>query len=173
MFLSSIWTFFQLYYLLHSFTQPFVLFLCDHHSFQHPWSGFLWCRHTLGMRVSSKGILCCSQSGNHPENNNWAKFGYILHLKVDQKNKQNPSILFFAYVLKLIIKIWLFSRKIFETWQIWVIFSMKNPLYRLKSYFSSRNLAKKFASKRITTRDHPQQELAKFGYRSESESLKF
>jgi len=33
-------------------------------------------------------ILLCSQSGDHPEND-LAKFGYILHIKVPKKN---PSI---------------------------------------------------------------------------------
>jgi hypothetical protein len=30
----------------------------------------------------------------------------------------------------------------FQIWQIWAIFSMENPLYWSKSYFSGRNLAK-------------------------------
>jgi hypothetical protein len=28
------------------------------------------------------------------------------------------------------------KKKNFKVWRIWVIFSTKNPLYRLKSYFS-------------------------------------
>jgi hypothetical protein len=30
----------------------------------------------------------------------------------------------------------------FEIWQIWEIFSMENPLYRSKSYFSNQHLTK-------------------------------
>jgi len=37
--------------------------------------------------------------------------------------------------LELIIKIWQFEKIIFKIWQIWVIFSMKNPLYWLKIIF--------------------------------------
>jgi hypothetical protein len=51
-------------------------------------------------------ILCCSQSGNHPENN-LAKFGYILDMKVGkQKRKKTDSICTLGYLLELIIKIW-------------------------------------------------------------------
>jgi hypothetical protein len=38
-------------------------------------------------------ILWCSQSGNRPENN-LAKFGYILHMKI---KKQSPSIFLATY----------------------------------------------------------------------------
>jgi len=38
-------------------------------------------------------ILWCSQSGDHPENN-LAKFGYILDMKIE---KQNPSIFLATY----------------------------------------------------------------------------
>jgi hypothetical protein len=88
-------------------------------------------------------ILCCSQSGNHPENN-WAKFGYILHFKVDPQKKKNRILLYYSCLRTETYhkKSGFFFREIFEIWQIWVIFPMKNPMYRLKSYFSSRNLAK-------------------------------
>ncbi len=65
-------------------------------------------------------ILSCGQSGGHPENN-LAKFGYMLELII----KSGDLHLF-----------------VFEIWRIWVFFSMKNPLYMSKSYFSSQNLLK-------------------------------
>jgi len=34
------------------------------------------------------------------------------------------------------------KNKFFEIWRILAIFSMENPLYRSKSYFSGRNLAR-------------------------------
>jgi hypothetical protein len=48
------------------------------------------------------------QSGNHPENN-LAKFGYILDIKVGQKPK---SFYILGYLLELVQKIW----------RIWAIF---------------------------------------------------
>jgi hypothetical protein len=74
-------------------------------------------------------ILWCSQSGDHPENK-LAKFKYILDMEVGKKKTESLYIL--GYILELII----------EIWRIWVIFSMKNPLHRSKSYFSGRILAK-------------------------------
>jgi hypothetical protein len=45
--------------------------------------------------------------------------------------------------VELIIKIWRLGKNLpFEIWRIWVIFSVKNPLFRSKSYISPRNLAK-------------------------------
>jgi hypothetical protein len=38
----------------------------------------------------------CSQRGDYPENN-LAKFGYILDIKVDKRRKQIPSIFLTAY----------------------------------------------------------------------------
>jgi hypothetical protein len=52
-------------------------------------------------------ILWCSQSGHHPENN-LAKFGYILDMKVEKKSK---SFYVLGYLLELIIKIWRFGKK--------------------------------------------------------------
>ncbi len=48
-------------------------------------------------------ILCVSQSGNHLENN-LAKFGYILNMKVEKQKKQE-SLYVLDYLLELIIKI--------------------------------------------------------------------
>jgi len=58
-------------------------------------------------------------------------------MKVEKKKKN-------GYLLELIIKIQQFEkrRKIFKIWRIWVIFSMRHPLYMSKSYFSSQNFAK-------------------------------
>jgi hypothetical protein len=38
------------------------------------------------------------------------------------------------------LAIW--KNKSFKIWRIWAIFFIKNPLYRLKSYFSGQSLAK-------------------------------
>jgi hypothetical protein len=60
-------------------------------------------------------------------------------MKVEKKTK---SFYFLGYLLELIIKIWRIGgqkkkkKKTFKVWRIWVIFSTKNPLYRLQSYFS-------------------------------------
>ncbi len=40
-------------------------------------------------------ILWCSQSGNHPQNN-LAKFGYILNMKVQKKKKKQNASMFLA-----------------------------------------------------------------------------
>jgi hypothetical protein len=131
--LSSIWKF-QLYYLLHSFTQfmwsPFIPTPFIRVSVMSGGSGFL-------LR-----ILCCSQSGNHPENN-WAKFGYILHLKVDPKKTKSRILLYYSCLrTETYHKNLAFFSK--NNWNLpnLSLFSMKNPMYRMKSYFSSRNLAK-------------------------------
>jgi hypothetical protein len=73
-----------------------------------------------------------------------ARFGYILDMKVE-KRKTRILLLILGYLLELIIKIWRFGLFFyyfyFEIWRIWSFFlSMKNPLYRLKSYFSGQNL---------------------------------
>ncbi len=52
-----------------------------------------------------------------------------------ESRKKTWSFYIPGYVLELIIKIWQFEKKIFKIWQIWVIFSMKNPLYWLKIIF--------------------------------------
>jgi hypothetical protein len=46
-------------------------------------------------------ILSCSQSGDHPENN-LAKFGYMLDMKVEKK--RTISMLSRGYLLEVIIK---------------------------------------------------------------------
>jgi len=51
-------------------------------------------------------ILWCSQSGDHPENN-LAKFGYILDMKIGKRKTESFYIL--SYLLELIIKIWGFG----------------------------------------------------------------
>jgi hypothetical protein len=77
--------------------------------------------HTLNL-VIFKRILWCSQTGSGQEIS-LAKFGYILDTQV--RKKKCFHIL--GYLLELSVKIW---------W-IWVIFFMKNPLYRLKIIFFS------------------------------------
>jgi hypothetical protein len=42
----------------------------------------------------------------------------------------------------MVVLIWRFGNFLFGIWPIWAIFSMENPLHRLKLYFSGRNLAK-------------------------------
>jgi hypothetical protein len=63
-------------------------------------------------------VLACRQSGDHSENN-LAKFGYILEVKVGKKRERNPSI-FLA-----IIKFWQLGgkTKFSKTWQICELFS--------------------------------------------------
>jgi len=46
-------------------------------------------------------ILWCSQSGHHPEND-LAKFGYMLDMKVEKKSE---SFYILGYLLEFIIKI--------------------------------------------------------------------
>ncbi len=108
-------------------------------------------------------ILWCSQSGYHP-GNNLAKFGYKIDMKGGgggaKEEKQNPFI-FLATFWKLLKDFVISNFFKFEIWQMWAIFfPMKNPLYRLKSYFSSWNLAKilqhkKHWDKHINTRSIP------------------
>jgi hypothetical protein len=86
-----------------------------------------WLGAVSGYCVGSR-ILWCSESGDYPENN-LAKLGYILDMKVEKKQK---AFYIFGYLLKLIIK------KLGNLGH----FSLKNPFYWLKSYFSSWFLAK-------------------------------
>jgi hypothetical protein len=61
------------------------------------------------------------------------------------KEEKNPEYFhIFGYLLELIIKIWQFrkKKKKFKIWRICAIFFIKNPLHRLKSYFSGQSLAK-------------------------------
>jgi hypothetical protein len=44
------------------------------------------------------------------------------------------------------------KKKFFEIWQVWAIFSMRNPLHRSKSYFFQVQIWQKFASRRIAAR---------------------
>jgi hypothetical protein len=54
-----------------------------------------------------------------------------------EEKKQNPFI-FLATFWKLLKDFVISNFFKFEIWQMWAIFfPMKNPLYRLKSYFSS------------------------------------
>jgi hypothetical protein len=70
--------------------------------------------------------LWCSQSGDHPENN-LAKLGYILDMKVEKKQK---AFYIFGYLLKLIIK---------KSWEFGELFLKKSCLsveiifFKLKS----------------------------------------
>ncbi len=83
--------------------------------------------------------------GNHPENN-LAKFGYQVDMKVERK--QNCSI-FLATYSNLSLKIWWFG--IFfplKSVEFEPFFPMKTPLCRLKSYFSGWKFWQKFAVKR-------------------------
>jgi len=57
--------------------------------------------------VSFKDFLI-SQSGNHPENN-LAKFGYIIDMKVE---KNIGSFYILGYLLEVIVRLWQFQ--IFE-----------------------------------------------------------
>ncbi len=65
-----------------------------------------------------------------------ARFGYRLDMKV-KKMKKDPSI-FLATYWNLYWKSGDWEKNSFEIWLIW---AMENPLYRSKSYFSGRNLA--------------------------------
>ncbi len=83
--------------------------------------------------------MWCSQTGNDSENN-FAKFGYILDMKVGKKRIFLYSWLPAGTYHKN-LAIWNFF--FFKIWRSWVFsFSMRNPLHRLKPYFSGRNLAK-------------------------------
>jgi hypothetical protein len=47
--------------------------------------------------MSRPSVLACRQSGDHSENN-LAKFGYILDMKVGKKKeRENPSIFLATY----------------------------------------------------------------------------
>ncbi len=82
-------------------------------------------------------ILWCSQSDDHPQNS-LSKFGYICESRKKEEGwlptgtyHQNPEV-------------WKRKRK---SGKFGSFFSMKNPLYRSKSYFSSQIL-QKFTSRR-------------------------
>jgi hypothetical protein len=60
-------------------------------------------------------------------------------MKVDK----NRMLYILSYLVEIIIKILAIKNFFsFEIWWIWAIFSMENPLYKMKSYFSSQILAK-------------------------------
>jgi hypothetical protein len=84
-------------------------------------------------------ILWCSQSGDHLKGN-LPKCGYMSYI---WKYKNEGSFYILGYLFELtkyLEQLWkLFF--FFVIWQTWAIFSMKNPMYRLKSCFSSRNLS--------------------------------
>ncbi len=63
------------------------------------------------------------------------------------EEKKTESFYILGYLLELIIKIWQSGNCFLEIWIILAIFSMENPLRRLKSYFSGRNFGKNFAQK--------------------------
>jgi hypothetical protein len=64
--------------------------------------------------------------------------------------KKDPSILL-ATLLELIIKFWLFGKKILDISEIFEpFFLMKNPLHWSKSYFLGRNLTKICLEKKFT-----------------------
>jgi hypothetical protein len=60
-------------------------------------------------------------------------------MKVGKKKLKKKSFYFLGYLLEIIkkksgdLEFFIFY---LEMWQIWAIFSIKNPLYRSKSYFS-------------------------------------
>ncbi len=102
-------------------------------------------------RVFFLRIFWCSQSGDHSQNN-LAKFGYILDMKVGKillknKLKINPSSnIFLATYWNLSWKSGdLIKKKFLKIWRIWGGFflgpfcSMKNPLCRSKSDFFFRS----------------------------------
>jgi hypothetical protein len=93
-------------------------------------------------------ILWCSQSDDHSQND-LAKFGYILEMKVERKTE---SFYILGYLLELIIKIWWFGIKFkiqklvnfgpFFAWKIlWIL--GQNHIFQVK-------ICQKFASKRNT-----------------------
>jgi len=69
------------------------------------------------------------------------------------EKKKNPSNIL-GYILELIMEIWRFENlKSGKNWQVWAkIFHEKNRLCRLKSYFSSPNLAKNSPVKETRSR---------------------
>jgi hypothetical protein len=91
--------------------------------------------------MCSPSVLACRQSGYHSENN-LAKFGYILDMKVGKKKKKRGSFYILGYLLELIIKNWQLGRKkkSSKSGKFAFFFPLKNPLYRSKSYFPGRNL---------------------------------
>ncbi len=56
--------------------------------------------------------------------------------------KKKTSFYILGYLLDLIIIIWLFGFFFFGIWRIWVIFSIKNPLYSSKIIFFKSKFAK-------------------------------
>ncbi len=90
-------------------------------------------------------IFWCIQNGNHPKNNS-PKFGYILDMKVEKETK---SFSIFGYMLELITKIIWFGIFFFEILTNFNHLSMKNPLYRSKSYFLGCNLEKLLTKKTL------------------------
>ncbi len=60
-------------------------------------------------------------------------------MKVEKKPE---SFYRLGYLLKLVMKIWLFGSFILQYLANLGHFLMQNPLYRSKSYFSSQNLVK-------------------------------
>jgi hypothetical protein len=89
-------------------------------------------------------ILWCSQSVDHSQN----KFSQIwLHTPYESRKKKLKTESF--YILGLHTgtyhKIWQFEKNIkykFKIWWIWAIFSMRNPMHRLISYFLGQNLVR-------------------------------
>ncbi len=67
-----------------------------------------------------------------------------LHTRYESRKKKPESFYNLGYLLELIIKIW--WTWIFFFWNLSNLgyFPMENPLYRLRSHFSGRNLAKLF-----------------------------
>ncbi len=80
--------------------------------------------------------MCCSQSGHHPENN-LAKFGYILDMKKEKKNR----ILLYSWLLGTYWGILSYLNLANLVGSFFL--AMKNPLFRSKSYFSSFKFALK------------------------------
>jgi hypothetical protein len=77
-------------------------------------------------------ILWSSQSGHHSQNN-LAKFGYILDMKV---GKTRESFYILGFLLQLTHKSLAIWKKIpAKSCKFEAFFSMRNPLYRLKSHF--------------------------------------
>jgi hypothetical protein len=90
--------------------------------------------------------LWCSQSGHHPENN-WAKFGYILDMKVGPKKIESFYVL--GYLLELIFKIWWiwsivsFQKKSFVYVETWWKFTSRRNTGKGKPFFNQWNFALK------------------------------
>jgi hypothetical protein len=86
--------------------------------------------------------MWCSWSADHPWDT-W--FSQIwLHTRRYESRKKTESLYILGYLLELIIEIWRFGFYYF--WNLANLshfFSMKNPLYRSKPYFSRGNLQKK------------------------------